>query len=81
MDLVNITLAGLVAVGVVNVLTIFKPELDSKVKFGASVVAAFAVTFIPADLGNVILENAKIALAAAFAASGVYKMAMKAGGK
>lgn len=80
MDITNLTLAGLVALGVVNVITIWKPELDSKYKFIASLVTAFAVTFIPADLGVTILNHAKLALEVAFAASGVYKVATKAGG-
>ena len=81
MDLQNITLAGLVAIGVVNVISFWKPGLDSKIKFGASLLAAFAVTFIPQNLGVVILNHAKDALTVAFAASGVYKIAQKAGGE
>lgn len=75
------TLAGLVAIGAVNVLTFFKPGLDSRIKFTASLVAAFAVTFIPTDLGAVILNHLKDALTVAFAASGAYKIASKAGGE
>jgi hypothetical protein len=81
MDLQNITLAGLVAIGVVNVLSFWKPGLDSKIKFGASLLSAFAVTFVPQDLGLMILNHAKDALTVAFAASGVYKIAQKAGGE
>lgn len=80
MDLETMTLAGLVAVGLVNVLTMWKPGLDSKIKFGISALAAFAVLFIPVNLGNLILEKAKEALTVAFAASGAYKIAQKAGG-
>jgi hypothetical protein len=81
MDLQNITLSGLVAIGVVNVVTFFKPGLDSRIKFTASLVAAFGVSFIPTDLGIVILNHLKDALTVAFAASGVYKIASKAGGE
>ena len=80
MDLSSITLAGLVALGVVNDLTLWKPDIDSKVKFVASLVAALVVTFVPAELGNVILDHLKTALTVAFMASGSYKLAQKIGG-
>jgi len=80
MDIANITLTGLTALGVVNVITIFSPTCDSRIKFAASLIAAFAVAFIPAELGSLILDNAKLALTAAFSASGVYKLFQKAGG-
>lgn len=79
-DLQNITLVGLAAIGAVNVLTMWKPGIESKYKFIASLVVAFIFTFVPADLGNLILDHAKTALEVAFAASGVYKLASKAGG-
>lgn len=81
MDFQNITLVGLFALGAVNVVTFFKPNLDSRLKFTASFVIAFLVAFIPENIGNIILQNAKIALQAAFAASGVYVLAKRAGGK
>lgn len=81
MDLQTITLSGLVAIGVVNVISFFKPGIDSKIKFTASLVAAFAVTFIPVELGNTILQHLKDAITVAFAASGAYKIAQKAGGE
>lgn len=80
MDLQSLTFAGLVAVGVVNVLTFFRPSLDNKVKFAVSVAAAFAVSFIPAELGNEILNRAVAAIEIAFMASGGYKIAQKVGG-
>lgn len=80
MDLNSVTLAGLVALGVVNVLTMFKSDLDSRIKFGASLAVAFAVTFISAELGNVLLDHLKTALTVALAASGAYKVAQKIGG-
>lgn len=79
-DYQSLTLSGLVAVGVVNVLTMWKPTMDAKLRFGLSALAAFLVTFVPVELGNVLLEKAKDALMVAFAASGVYKIAQKAGG-
>ncbi len=81
MDFANLTLTGLVALGVVNVVTMFKPDLDSRLKFGASFLVAFGIAFVPVEIGNVILANAKIALTAAFGASGLYKLATKAGGE
>lgn len=80
MDLANISFVGLMTIGAVNVLSWFKPDMDSKMKFGASVLFAFALTFVPADLASVILNNAKVAIEAALGASGLYKVAQKVGG-
>ena len=80
MDLTNITFVGLVTVGAVNVISFFKPKLDSKVKFGISVGVAFALGFVPVEMGSIILDKAKIAIEVALAASGAYKVASKAGG-
>ena len=80
MDITNLTLIGLVALGTVNVISFFKSDLDSRIKFALSFVIAFAVTFIPVDIANIILAKAKEALEAALAASGVYKIAQKVGG-
>lgn len=80
MDLSSITFVGLATLGVVNVVTLFKADLDSKYKFLISVVAAFVLTFVPAELGNELLDKMKVAVEVAFAASGTYKLAQKAGG-
>lgn len=79
-NLLDMTFVGLMTVGFVNVISFYKPNMDSKVKFGLSVLFAFALTFVPAEFASVILEKAKVALGAAFAMSGVYKIAQKAGG-
>lgn len=79
-SLANIGLVGLVALGVVNVVSLFKPDLDSRIKFMLSFLVAFGVTFIPEELGSLILQNAKVALQAAFSASAAYKLFSKAGG-
>lgn len=78
-DLANVTFIGLMTIGFVNVLTFFKPGLDSKIKFGSSVLVAFALTFVPADIGVVVLDKAKVAIETALLASGVYKIAQKVG--
>ena len=81
MDLSNITLAGLVTIGVVNVLTFYAPDMDRRVKFFLSFLTAFVITFVPLEIGNIVLEKAKVALEVAFASSGLYKIAQKAGGE
>lgn len=81
MDLTNVTFIGLATLGVVNVVTLFVPGLESKYKFLISIVAAFVLTFVPADLGSVLLEKMKTALEIAFAASGTYKLSQKMGGQ
>lgn len=80
MDFGSLTLTALFAVGAVNAVLLFKPEISSKTKFVISFVAAFIAFFIPADLGNLILNAAKEAIAAAIIGSGIYKVATKAGG-
>lgn len=77
MDILNLSLVGLISFGFVNVVTFFKPDLDSRVKWALSFLAAFVATFIPAELGNVLLEHLKQALAVALATSGSYKMIQK----
>lgn len=80
MDYSGLTLAGLITVGLVNVISIYKPNLDSRTKFALSIVAAFAVSFIPDSIGSVILDKAKTAIEVALFASGTYKIAQKIGG-
>lgn len=78
--LTNVTFVGLAVLGIVNVITLFKPDIDSKHKFLISIVAAFALTFVPESFGAMLLDKMKIALEVAFAASGTYKLAQKIGG-
>lgn len=80
MDLTDVTFIGLATLGIVNAITMFKSDLDSKQKFLISILAAFALTFVPKELGNEVLDKMKIAVQVAFAASGTYKLAQKAGG-
>jgi len=80
MDFAQLTLAGLVAIGAVNVALMFWPNLDSKYKFGLSLLVALAVGFIPLETQSFIFNKLITALEVAFAASGGYKLASKAGG-
>ena len=80
MDLANSTFIGLATLGTVNVVTFFYPNLDSKLKFGLSIVAAFVLTFVPAGVGGLVLDKVKLAIETALAVSGSYKLAMKVGG-
>jgi hypothetical protein len=81
MDLTTVTFVGLATLGVVNVVTLFIPNIDSRYKFLISIVAAFGLTFVPAELSNVLLDKMKIAVQVAFAASGGYKLAQVVGAK
>lgn len=80
MDLTSVTFIGLMTLGVVNVVSFFKKDIPSEYKFALSVLVAFGLTFVPESIGNIVLEKAKIALEIAFAASGTYKLATRAGG-
>lgn len=71
----------LMTIGAVNGLSIAKKhfsktdeDFSSATKYGLSIVIAFALTFVPAELQNIFLEKAKQALEVAAAASGVYKL-------
>lgn len=81
MDLAQIPFIGLMTIGFVNGLTFFVPDMDSKTKFAASIVAAFVLSFIPAEIANILLEKVKLALQAALLASGGYKISQVIGGK
>lgn len=80
LDLANITFIGIASIGAVNVLTFFKPNLDSRYKFAFGVIFAFLLTYVPLTLQADLLERIKTAIAVAFAGSGAYKLADKAGG-
>lgn len=80
MDFMSMTFVGLVTIGVVNVVGFFKPDLKPEIKFAVALLVAFVLTFVPQDLGNIILEKLKLAIEVAFASSGIYKLATKAGG-
>lgn len=80
MDTIDIVKLGLIVLGAVNVATLFYPTMDSKYKWVLSFIVALVFLFLPVSLGNVILDKLKVALEVAFAASGGYKLATKAGG-
>lgn len=81
MDTSSVTFIGLATLGVVNAVTLFKSDIESKYKFLISIVAAFALTFVPAELGNELLDKMKVAVEVALAASGTYKLSQKMGGQ
>lgn len=80
MDFTGFTFIGLMTLGFVNVVTFYKPDLDSKVKFAISLVFAFVLTFVPESLGLIIFDKLKLAISIALAASGGFKLATRAGG-
>ena len=80
-DFSSMSLVALAIIGVVNVITMFKADLDSKYKFAISVVVALLVGFIPTDLTGELQVRISEALMAAFAASGAYKLSQKVGGQ
>lgn len=80
MDISSLTLLGLVGIGTANVVSFFRPDMDSRMKFAISFVAVLAATFIPAQIGIIVLDKVKLALEVSLGASGLYKVATKAGG-
>lgn len=79
-DFSNITLAGLAIIGVVNGISIFKPDLDSRWKYGISIFIALAIGFIPDNISSEIFRRLIEALTIATASSGAYKLSTKLGG-
>lgn len=80
-DFQSATFTVFFAIGVVNVVTLWKKELTSQQKWFISVAAALVASFVPVQLGNEILNRVRDAVAVAFIASGGYKTASKAGGE
>jgi len=80
-ELLGLGLSGLFIIGAVNVATFFRPDITTKQKFALSILVAFLVSFIPAEIGNVIYDKLVFAITAAVAASGGYKIAQKVGGE
>lgn len=80
-DVANMGFTLLMTIGFVNVLTLWKPNLDSKVKLIASGIFAFALTFVPPELGNMLADKIKEGLTIALTATGLYKVAQKIGGQ
>jgi hypothetical protein len=72
---------GAMTVGFVNVITFFKPDLDSRIKIAIGVVFAFAWSYVPVEIANDLLGRLKMAFEIGLSSSGVYKLLTKAGGK
>ena len=86
MDILSLGLAGIVSYGFVGVLAYILNKrwnitMEPDIKFFVLVVVALLVGFIPADLGTLLLNHLKEALAIAFALSTMSTVANKAGGK
>lgn len=73
-DWANAGFIGLATIGFVNVLLMWKPTLSPKARFFSGVAFAFAATFVPAELGNLILDKLKLAVSVGLASSGTYKL-------
>jgi hypothetical protein len=76
MDLNSILQGGFVLTltfGAVSAVNIFYKQLDSKWNLGLSFVFALIFAFIPANLGNIILNQIKNAVAVAVSLNGAYQ--------
>lgn len=81
MDIYEFGFVGLMTYGFINVLSIFKPGIDSKIKFAASLLVAFLLLWVPVDLGNLLFDKMKAAISIAVAMSGISALATKSGGR
>ena len=77
MDLANLGFIGLVTFGLVSAVSFFKDDLTTQQKFLLSVVIAFGVGFVPQDLGSVIANKVKDAIAIASAVNGGFQWTKK----
>jgi len=80
-NLASASLALLFVIGAVNIIGMYKPNMDSKTKVVISLLVAFAVSFIPPAFGNVLLDHIKTAIEVAIAGSGLYKVSQVVGDK
>lgn len=76
MDIFALGSTAIITFGIVWAISLFI-KLDSRFKFGLSVVIAVAVSFIPADLGNEIMNRVKDGVGIATALAGFYQMMSK----
>ena len=77
MDIFSLGAVGLITFGGTWLITLFVPNLDSKTRFGVSVAVALIAGFIPADLGNVIVNKVRDAFGIAVAVAGGYQLIVK----
>jgi len=84
MDIFQYGLQGVIAYGTVGVISLIADKkaffIPSEVKFALLVGIAFLVGFIPADLGNMLLNHIKEAVAIGLAVNSFNTFAKKIGG-
>lgn len=80
MDVANLTLTGLLVVGVVNIFSYYRPTASSTEKWVVAFVVALGAGYIPVQMANEIAQRIKEAIEIVLVSSGGYKIAMKAGG-
>lgn len=73
-------LQGVIAFGLVGVVNHFR-KLKSEENMALLVVAAFAVGFVPVDLGNLIFNKIKEAVAVGLGIHAVWTATKKIGGE
>lgn len=77
-DLVSMGYVGAITFGLTWIVDLLIPQvLTSKQKFLLSVIIAIAVSFVPADMGNFIVNKLRDGLAVASAIAGVYQFSAK----
>jgi hypothetical protein len=80
MDVQTLGLAGLIAYGLVNAISWWKPDLDKGIKLVILLIVTFGVLFVPPSLGSLVADRIKEALAITLLMTGVGKLANKVGG-
>lgn len=71
-DFASFGFVALMSFGIVAIIN-FKWKLTSLQNFGLSVLFAFLLGFVPADLGNMIANRIKDAISIATSLTGAYK--------
>lgn len=72
MDITNLGFVALATFGAVSAINFWK-QLDSKTNFALSIVFAFLFSLVPPDLGSVIGNKIKDAVAVAITLNGAYQ--------
>ena len=72
MDIQSMSFVALITFGAVSAVNYWK-KLDSQMNLMLSVVIAIALSFVPADLGNLIANKIKEAVAIAIGLNGLYQ--------
>lgn len=80
-EIFNYGLQGLIAFGVVGFIGYVRKDIPGEIKLALLIAIAFAVGFVPTDLGNEIFNRLKDAVAIGFGIHASWTAIKSVGGK